>query len=62
MQTQHDCGCKDKSRCCGKLTEAEFMMHEMRPERSVQEYHEILSLFEDAFDRVEEERERTLKE
>lgn len=61
MQTEHPCECDD-GRCGGKFTEAEFMMAEMRPDRSVQEYHEIMNLFEDAYDRVEDRRAGTLKE
>ena len=36
--------------CRGYVTTTEIRMNELNPSRSVQEYHEIMELFEDAFD------------
>jgi hypothetical protein len=50
MQTDIPCSCKDTSTCGGRFTTAEVKMNELNPEMSVQKYHEVLDLFEKAFD------------
>jgi hypothetical protein len=57
MRTDKECGHADKSYCGGFLTDTEFVMHELDPSRSVHEYHEILDLFERAFDIAEDRHE-----
>lgn len=56
MLSDQSCSCNPKTDACGgKLSRAELKMHEMRPELSAQEYHEILNLFDAAFDAIADE-------
>jgi hypothetical protein len=56
MQTNIPCTCGDAARsdCTGNLSATEIKMAEMDPSRTAQEYHEIINLFVDAFDLIEE--------
>lgn len=52
MQSNIPCSCQDTSRCGGKLTETELTMNKMDPSQTPQQYHQIMALFEAAFDVV----------
>lgn len=65
MLIMQPCSCidRDTSDCSGFISESEVQMAKMNGTYGdAQDYHEILVLFEKAFDIVEEERERSLKE
>lgn len=54
MLTQVPCQHSDKRFCAGYFTDVEYEMNKIRPSLSVQEYHDILTTFEIAFDNVED--------
>lgn len=58
MQTNEPCLCESQARCHGNLTDTEVMMNRMDPRISVQRYHEIMNLFEDAYVQVQKEKRR----
>ena len=49
MLSNTPCLCLVKTECGGRYTETELKMHEVRPEFSVQHYHEVLELFGSVF-------------
>lgn len=50
--TSIPCEHTEKEDCCGYLTDTEVEMNRIDPSRTVQEYHEVMSLFERAFDNL----------
>ena len=54
MLTEQPCTCGPKRPHCRFLTEAELEMEIMDPRLTASRYHEIMNLFEDAFDRTED--------
>jgi len=49
--TQTPCEYPERHRYCGGyFTDTEEKMHELDPSRSAQEYHDIMNLFERAYD------------
>lgn len=50
MQTKQECGCEYAPQCSGYISATEVRMNKLDPSRSVREYHEIMMLFETAFD------------
>lgn len=54
MLTEKPCNCGPARPHCRFLTEAELEMEIMDPRLSASRYHEIMNLFEDAFDKVED--------
>lgn len=55
MISDIDCSCGNTSRCGGKLTQTELMMAKMDPSLTAEQYHQVMALFEDAFDAVFDE-------
>lgn len=48
--TKIPCECEDRSKCTGYFTTVELRMNVIRPEFTVQHYHEVMELFTDTFD------------
>lgn len=55
MLSKIQCECILPRRCGGFLTTTELKMHELHPEFTAQHYHEVLDLFEYAFEVDEED-------
>lgn len=53
MLSRQPCGCDSKQKCAGFITTTELRMAEMNPSHTAQHYHEVMELFEDAFDGLE---------